>query len=506
MRKGGTSSKSTRCRGRAWRSSQRAQAANAYVVLVTLAACTPHAIRKQDKPPVSVPKALRELPPSPPGSTRPLDAWWTSFGDAELDLLVARALDENKSLRAASQRVLQADATVRLARAGRLPTLGLGAEGSRQKVQTLFGSFENSLFSLSAAASYELDLFGRLKSAESAAKADALGSRFDLAAMRMSVAAQTVEAYFALTAARQQRELLEAREELNRAFLELTRLRYERGLIAALDVAQQEQEQASTDAALAQARGLERASMHALSALLAGYFSEGWSSTDEALPTLPPRPQLGLPSELIARRPDIQAARARLLAADHRIAQAMADRYPRLTLTGTLGTASTNLTTLFSDFVWSALGSIEAALFDGGRGRAEVDLARARYQELLETYGQTWIEALVEVERALALEVAEEVRLEAIERQLKATATVLTQSRDRYSQGLTDYLPVLTALSAQRSAERAEVEARQQRLNLRVQLYRALGTGFSAPGTVSKGETSKAGPSDDVDDAHASET
>ncbi len=466
-------------RARAW----AAPLVSMLLLSMTGAACSPHQVKQDAKPAVKLGEAFSET--SVGGGDGPVRPnWWRDFGDAVLTEAVEAALGRNHSLRAGFFRLRQAEAAVRIGFAGRLPSVDVSTEVSRQKITAIFGSFENSFYSGSVAASYELDLFGRLKSAHASAKSEFEAARFDYAAMRISLAAEVAEAYLALREATRQVDVLRRRAAINEDYLALTRLRYESGLIAAIDMGQQEQEKAATSAALAESEASRAQAFHALRILTADALPPGVDDEEAAIPELPPLPDLGVPSDLLLQRPDIRAMHARLVAADHRIAQALADRFPRLMLSGSIGIAGVNISQLFTDFVWSAVASTTAALFDGGRGRAQVDMNRSAYQELLEDYAQVAIEALVETEQALALEAARSAQLQALKRQLDAASQVLEQSKLRYQQGLTDYLPVLTALTIERNAEQATLAAKRQLLSSRIQLFRALGGGFHDPETA----------------------
>ncbi len=469
--------------GRTARRTSRLRGCVSLALGFVLAACSPHQVKTDPKPAVDLAEAFSDagLEQVAGGGGRVKSNWWRDFGDAVLSEAVEAALGRNHSLRAGFFRLRQAEAAVRIGFAGRLPSVNLDTEASRQKITAIFGSFENSFYSGSVAASYELDLFGRLKSAHESAKAEFEAARYDYAAMRISLAAEVAETYLALREATRQSDVLKRRAVVNDDYLALTRLRYESGLIAAIDMGQQEQETAATAAALADAEALRAQAFHALRILTADGLPAGVDDEDAVIPELPPLPSLGVPSDLLLQRPDVRAMHARVVAADHRIAQALADRFPRLTLSGSIGIAGVSISQLFTDFVWSAVASATAALFDGGRGRAEVDMNRAAYQELLENYAQVVIEALVEAEQALALEAARSAQLDALTHQLEAATQVLEQSKLRYQQGLTDYLPVLTALTIERNAEQATLSAQRQLLSSRIQLFRALGGGFYQP-------------------------
>ncbi|MGD8914653.1 MAG: TolC family protein, partial [Candidatus Thiodiazotropha sp.] len=196
------------------------------------------------------------------------------------------------------------------------------------------------------------------------------------------------------------------------------------------------------------------------------------------LPTLGPLPATGVPAELLQRRPDLQAARLRIAAADARIAAAVAARYPRIDLSAAL-TSSSSSGELFSDWLGNLAAQLVAPLFDGGQRSAEAQRARAAALEALNEYRQALLEALGEVEVALATEFGQRRYLASLENQLQQAAAVQRQERQRYFQGDSDYLSVLDALRSRQALERQQVTAKRQLLSDRINLVRALAGGWS---------------------------
>jgi outer membrane protein TolC len=213
-----------------------------------------------------------------------------------------------------------------------------------------------------------------------------------------------------------------------------------------------------------------------------------------ALVNLPPLPSAGIPSDLLQVRPDIRSAQRRVASADHRIAEAVADRYPVLRLSGEV-----SLLTQKSDFIsqaltplWNLVAGLTAPIFDGNRRAAEVDRRDAVLAERVSVYGQTVLTALMEVENALVQERQQSLYIEQLTLQLEAAHAAVEQSRERYEGGLTDFLPVLTATSAAQVNEQTLLDAKRQLLSFRIQLCRALGgrwtTQLEAPSLVHENE------------------
>jgi outer membrane protein TolC len=193
------------------------------------------------------------------------------------------------------------------------------------------------------------------------------------------------------------------------------------------------------------------------------------------LPELPRMPGPGLPSELISRRPDVRAALIRLGAADYRVAAAIADRFPRLSLTARSETADGKLRDLFDDWLASIAASILAPIFDAGRRKAEVERAKAAASEKLHVYGGAVLVAFREVEDAITSEKRGAEYLANVSRRVQLARRLTARTRERYANGGSDYLPVLVALRAEQNLEKLELAARLSLIESRIALYRALG-------------------------------
>jgi NodT family efflux transporter outer membrane factor (OMF) lipoprotein len=404
--------------------------------------------------------------------------WWETFDDPRLDALVTEALGRNLDLVAAYARIAQAEALRKSARSGLFPQIDGSASGSRARRNFNFGSgtipVEQDTFSLSASASYEVDVWGRVAHAAKAATREFRASAYDAQTAAITVAARVATTYYELVEQRAILGLLEAQVEASETYLELLELRFDQGTASGLDVFQQRQQVASQKSNIPPVQARIDVLENALSVLLARP-PQNVIVERASLPRPPPYPAVGIPSEVLRQRPDVRAAELRLVAQDHRLGSAIADRYPRVNLTGSVGFNAFDFTDLFEQFVWSLGASVMGPIFDGGRLVAEVDRNRAVVEERLATYGQTILGALEEVENAMVNERRQVEFIEALDRQLEAARATLEQAQLQYANGLTDYLPVLTALTQTQQLERAVVAARRQRLAFRIQLHRALG-------------------------------
>ncbi|GAB4203219.1 MAG: hypothetical protein OHK0013_17180 [Sandaracinaceae bacterium] len=342
-------------------------------------------------------------------------------------------------------------------------------------------AIENPSYGISLPVSYEIDLWDRIGSQTRAAAFDAIAARDDVEALAMTVAANVVEAWLNVVYQRELRATIEAQLETSAAYLALVEARFAEGLAAAPDVFQQRAQLESLRAQLASTEAQE-AVAEAQIAVLLGRMpgARNVPETRRNLPEPPPFPALGVPSDLLLRRPDVRAARLRVESADQRVAAAIADRFPRFNLSGALGFSSPDLGTLFESFVFNLLAQIVGPIFDGERREAVVQQSHAVVWERTEQLAQTMLTAAQEVETALVQERQQRAQIEVLEARYEAAHAALESSRERYASGLLDgYLQVLTALSAEQQAQQALLQARRQLLSHRVQLHRALGGDWS---------------------------
>jgi NodT family efflux transporter outer membrane factor (OMF) lipoprotein len=441
------------------------------LLLALAAGCTVAHVPERAAPPVAMPKRF-----SPSGTSRASARWWVDFADPQLNDLVKRALGGNLALRQAWARLRQAAMLARQAKAPLWPTLDAEASASRTRTELVKDMpLHTNSFGLGAVASYEVDLWGRIRSLKRAAAHDAAASADDLEATAIVVAASVGDTWYALVAQREQRKLLEDQVKTSKQLLDLVELRFSNGRASALDVYQQRQQLANTSGQIPAVESQLRTLEHLLATLLGRTPKEGFAPAGAKLPGLPPLPDAGLPAELLQNRPDVCAAAERLAAADDRVAAAIADRLPALRLTGQLGLSSPRVDQLIESQTWRLGGTVLAPIFDAGRRRAEVSRQRAVVEERLAAYAETLLTALREVEDALIREEKQRQTLESVVEQEKLGEQTLNQAKLRYANGQSDYLPVLTAIQALHAVQRRRITARQQLVALRIQLHRALG-------------------------------
>jgi outer membrane protein, multidrug efflux system len=426
-------------------------------------------------------------PETPAGFSRTGEAiqprWWEAFDDPELARLVERALRGNPGLLQAWARLDQSRAVADRTAAARRPDLTAEGQAGRSRSNVEIGgdstATRGNRFALTGAASYEVDLWGRIAAGTRAARLDADAARADAETAATTLAAEVADAWFQAV---EQRVLLDlARDQLrtNETLLELIQNRFGYGLSSALDVYQQKQLVSAGRSMLPPIQSNLQVLKHRLAVLLGRPPGEAVAEIGNRLPELPPLPDTGIPADLLRRRPDIRAAGLRISAADHRVASAVAARFPALRLSAVGGYRAGQLGDLFSGTVWDLLSGVSAPLLDGGERRAEVRRVRAAVRERAADYLETALIAFREVEDALVRESFQAEFIARLEDRIADARRELEQARIQYENGIRDYLNILIALRNVQSLEREWVGARRVLLTRRIELYRALGGAWS---------------------------
>ena len=416
--------------------------------------------------------------------------WWVYFNDTDLDRTIGEALEGNPDLRAAAARIDAAYADARIAGAALQPSGELTVNRNQQR-QNFIGfpfpgappdavfSTTSTNYGLRMNASWEFDLWGRIRAGQLAAVTNVQMRYADLSAARLSLSGQVAKAWFAAVEAQRQLDLAEASLESFRLSADLIRARFEAGLRPSLDLRLALTEVARAEATLEQRFEQRDRAVRQLEALI-GHYPAGDYVLPARLPDVPLNVPGDLPSELVHRRPDLVSAEFNLLASDARLAQAKADLRPRFSLTGGTGTASNTLINLIDTnlFIWNFVGNLTQSLFNGGRLQATVDRNASAADEAFASYESRLLQSYREVESALAAEDVLSRREVALEEAVIQSVAAEALAEERYRLGLTD---IITVLSSQRTAATSESQLltiRRARLDNRVDLHVALGGGF----------------------------
>lgn len=436
--------------------------------------------------PVDIPSEWSSGDTSDSGA-RPSARWWHDFDDPRLDLLVQSTLARNHDLEAAAARIRQAQAQARIVGADRYPRFegALGLTRSRQSPIGLPASrdagFIATSYGVSLNAAWEIDLWDRIGQGRRAAVSAAQAVRAEYAAARLSLSGQAVKLYFALIQAQRQLELARRTLEIRQSTSARVRRRYEAGLVPPLDLRLALSAQAAA-AVLVSTREREFDSMRRQLEIVVGTYPRAALDTAASFPGLAPAPAVGVPAELLVRRPDLVAAELRIEAQGARAAAARAALLPQVRLSASIGRRASNPADLFDAglSVWSLAADLLAPIFQGGRLRAEIDLAHARLAEALAQYRKTLLEAFLEVETALAADRHYAEETAAALRRLDQAQAAARLAQDQYGAGLVDLLSVFEAERQRLEAASQALASQGQRLQARVDLYLALGGGFDA--------------------------
>ncbi len=437
------------------------------------------------RPHMPPPEVWRDTASASPASLADLP-WWELFEDEELRRLVQAALEANKDLRIAVTRVDQARAQLGIVRSDQFPRIDAGASATTNRISE--NAFPRGLggeadrFATTLDMTFEIDIWGRLRRAREAARAELLATEEARHTVVMTLVSDVATAYLRLRQLDLERDTTQRSVDSRRGSLQIVRERFEAGLTSALDLHRAEAELASTNSQIPDLERQIAQTENQLSILLGrnpGGIDRGRPLTGQ---TTPPTVPAGLPSALLERRPDIRQAEAGLVAANARIGVAKAEFFPRISLTGFFGFASEALSDLFKgpSRIWQFGPSATQPIFNAGRNRSNLELAEAREREALIRYEQVIQQAFREVEDAL---VAHRKTGEARAEQavaVRASREALSLAEERYTSGLTSYLDVLDAQRTLLSAEVAESRTLLSQLVSVVQLYRALGGGWDA--------------------------
>ena len=457
---------------------------------MTLAGCMSLA-PKYERPQAPVAEAFPELakPASAPAAQVANEApasiaWQRFFPDARLRGLIEQALANNRDLRISIANIEQARAQYRISRADRLPTVGVGISGQRQTTgeDQPINSLYQSGFSVS---SFELDLFGRVRNLSEAALAQYLATEEARKSAQISLISSVANVYLQLLADEELLGITQQTLGTRQESLRLTQLRFDNGVASRFEL-QQARSLVETALATLAAQQRQRAQDLNLLTLLVGTpvppnAAAGATLASTELPDLP----AGLPSSLLESRPDIRAAEQQLIAANANIGAARANFFPRITLTGSVGSASTELSGLFKSgtYGWSFAPQAILPIFDYGRNTAVLGSARAGRDIAVAQYERSIQTAFREVADALAGQSTFSEQLRAQRAVAEAEADRFNLADLRYRNGAASYLELLDAQRALFQAQQAAVQANLQRLQNQVTLYSVLGGGWTEPAT-----------------------
>ena len=449
----------------------------AFAFLLTLGGCSLFDPSDRPEAPINMPESYSLYTDKDQGP----DKWWRAFGSGELNGLVDEALSGNFDVRGAWARLKQVDALAWQASTDLFPAIDYSAGAAKNWLQTKaddnaeIATSDNTAYDAGLTASYELDLWGRIRSLRKSELLELKAVREDLEAAAVTVSAEVTNAWVNILSVRRQIAILEDQISMNQRMLKVQELRFLNGQAAALDISQQRQALASAKALMPPLQLQEQQQLNALAVLLGRAGSHGLALDQAELPDLIPLPATGLPADLLARRPDVRAAGLRLKGADWQVSAARADRLPTITLSAKYLFSSDAFDLLFSNWTSTLAASLAGPLFDAGYLSAEVNRTRAEAEEYLVEYARTVAEAIQEVEDCLITETKQNEYIDLLKDQLRVSRLTLKDAHIQYLNGQDNYLDYLTAWTSIQELERQLVQEQATLIQNRVDLYRTLG-------------------------------
>ena len=420
-----------------------------------------------------------------PGDQTLRGDWWEIFGDPELNALEQELTISNQDLKAAEARFRQARAMIRFNRASEFPTISTSPSISSLRDSSNRPYFPANVnatgdFVLPFDVSYEVDLWGRVRHTVSSAREEAQATAADLETASLTLHAELAMDYFELRSADAQKQLLDDTVKAYTDAVQLTTARFQGGVAPKADVAQAQTQLDQTRVQDTDV-GVQRAQFEHAIAVLIGKPPAAFTLGPTPLNLQPPSVPVGLPSELLERRPDIAAAERRVAEANEQIGIAKAAYYPTVTLSASGGFEGTGILNWFTwpSRFWAVGPQMLQTIFDGGRRRATSEQALANYDATVATYRQSALSAFQEVEDNLA---ALRILEQETQQQKNAVASAeesLQLSTNRYTGGLDNYLTVLTAQTIALANERNDVDIQRRRMDASVLLVKAVGGGWN---------------------------
>ncbi|MGZ5097376.1 MAG: efflux transporter outer membrane subunit [Usitatibacter sp.] len=467
---------------------RRTEGAAAVVLAIALGGCS--LAPRLEMPEVPAAAAYKEESPwtrAEPADELPRDAWWTLYGDAGLDALQKRLVDQSPDLAAALARYEQAKAVADELRSGLFPSLAGNASEQRLrqsegKPLRVLGPTSPDVYgarSIGVEAGYELDLWGRIRNQVASGTASEQAAQADLESARLSLQAQLADSYIALRGLDREIALLDETVAAYGKALDLTTTRHDGGIASGLDVARAQTQLESTRAQVAQVRAQRDVLEHAIAALI-GESPSAFTIEPRIEAIALPRVPAGVPSTLLQRRPDIAAAQRHIAAANANVGIARAAYFPAVTLGATAGYQSGASGSVITapNLYWSVGPSLVLALFDAGKRRAQVAQAQAALDEAGARYRGVVLSAFQQVEDNLALLRQYREATQAEEAAVASARRSLAFATSRYRDGAANYLEVVVSQVAALQAQRDELDLDTRERRASVQLIRALGGGW----------------------------
>ena len=414
------------------------------------------------------------------------DQWWKSFGDTTLDSLISIAVDRNYSVLTAIDRMNMAKAGLRMERSGFFPTVGINAGWTRQQTSGNTSELPQSTqhyYDVSANMSWELDIFGSIRQRVKAQKETFAASKEEYTAVMVSLSAQVASSYIQLRELQQELKVVERNCASQAAVLKITEVRYNTGLVSKLDVAQAKSVYFSTKASMPQLESVINQYITSLAVLLGTYPQEIRPVLERVgeLPDYMEPISIGIPADLLMRRPDIRSAEHQINAQAASLGASKSDWLPQVFIKGSVGYASKDFKDLtkHKSFTYEIAPALSWTIFSGGKLVNATKSARAQLDEAIDQFNQTVLTAVQETDNAMTAYRSSIKQIVALREVRNQGQETLTLSLDLYKQGLTPFQNVLDAQRSLLSYENQLVQARGNSLLQLIALYQALGGGWN---------------------------
>ena len=417
-------------------------------------------------------------------STKTAKNWWLYFDNNELDTLIKNVLDNNFDIKILKAKIAQAKARVEKENASFWPDLGFSFGGQKRRIQTKIDSNNDSTYNDShswdgsLSGSYTADVWGEAKASKQAQMSSLQAIEQDLRKSTLELTAQIAETWIDIIATRNKKNILNNQIMINKTLLDLQKLRFVNGKANALDVSQQQEALAEANSGVPLLEKQERILLNNLAFLSGKTTIDTIKISTQTLPGTVSLPDIGIPSELLENRPDIQAARMRLSSSQWEVTAARADLLPSFKLSAQALFSSGELDLLFHNWISTLAASIAGPIFDGGFRRAEVKRARAAAEEQLNLYAKTIANAIFEIENSLISIKKQSDYIQLLKEELELTSLTLKDAYIQYQNGQSSYLSYLTAWTSIERLERQLVGEQATVIKERIRLCKALGWKF----------------------------
>jgi len=442
-----------------------------FIILLILisSSCSVHKINENPQPKLeSIPDKF-SVQTKENENNQPNKTWWSIFKDEKLNALIKKGLENNLTIPQALARIKQAMWNRKAISATRLPSLNAGAQ-----INHIDGGFgaQGEFTDLQGSLSWEIDFFNRIGSEVDSLSYLERASYEDFEFIKLSLSAEIASTYFQIVEATSRLELLKRQVSTNQKYLDLLESRFQQGVSAKVDVLQQKGQLLNTQGLIPQTKADLRILHNHLDILL-GEIPDGVNrDVSQTFKQIDFHTIVGVPSDLLLNRPDLRSSRDQLISFDAEIALAFADRFPRLTLTGT---ALQRNGSQYSGFIQSLTGGLLLPIIDWGRRRANVNRAEALYKEKVANFTNQFLMAIEEVENKLYQQGRQAEYLITLETRTKVLQETLDQAQSRYKRGISDYLPVLTAITSLNQVELTLLQEKRKQFDIQIQLYKNIG-------------------------------